>query len=85
MNVAVFGLGYVGLVSSVCFADLGHTVAGIDVNADKVASLNEGRSPIVEKGLDELIRDNVAGGRLRATTSTTDERTFSEPACTGVV
>jgi len=42
----------------------------VDVNPDKVASLNEGRSPIVEKGLDELIRDNAANGRLRATTDT---------------
>jgi GDP-mannose 6-dehydrogenase len=72
MNVSVFGLGYVGSVSAACFAEDGHTVVGVDVNADKVASLNEGRSPIVEKGLDELIRDNTANGRLRATTSTAD-------------
>jgi GDP-mannose 6-dehydrogenase len=72
MNVSVFGLGYVGSVSAASFAADGHTVVGVDVNADKVASLNEGRSPIVEKGLDELIRDNAANGRLRATTSTAD-------------
>ena len=70
MNVSVFGLGYVGSVSAASFAADGHTVVGVDVNADKVASLNEGRSPIVEKGLDELIRDNAAKGSLRATTST---------------
>jgi GDP-mannose 6-dehydrogenase len=70
MNVSVFGLGYVGSVSAASFAADGHTVIGVDVNPDKVASLNEGRSPIVEKGLDELIRDNAANGRLRATTST---------------
>jgi GDP-mannose 6-dehydrogenase len=70
MNVSVFGLGYVGSVSAASFAADGHTVVGVDVNPDKVASLNEGRSPIVEKGLDELIRDNTANGRLRATTST---------------
>jgi GDP-mannose 6-dehydrogenase len=70
MNVSVFGLGYVGSVSAASFAADGHTVVGVDVNPDKVASLNEGRSPIVEKGLDELIRDNAANGRLRATTST---------------
>src|SRR5687768_14098914 len=70
MNVSVFGLGYVGSVSAASFAADGHTVVGVDVNADKVASLNEGRSPIVEKGLDELIRDNTASDRLRATTST---------------
>jgi GDP-mannose 6-dehydrogenase len=72
MNVSVFGLGYVGSVSAACFAEDGHTVVGVDVNAGKVASLNEGRSPIVEKGLEELIRDNTANGRLRATTSTAD-------------
>ena len=70
MNVSIFGLGYVGSVSAASFAADGHTVVGVDVNPDKVASLNEGRSPIVEKGLDELIRDNAANGRLRATTST---------------
>src|SRR5688572_25621612 len=70
MNVSVFGLGYVGSVSAASFAADGHTVVGVDVNPDKVASLNEGRSPIVEKGLDELIRDNAANGRLRATTDT---------------
>jgi GDP-mannose 6-dehydrogenase len=70
MNVSVFGLGYVGSVSAASFAADGHTVVGVDVNRDKVASLNEGRSPIVEKGLDELIRENAANGRLRATTDT---------------
>jgi GDP-mannose 6-dehydrogenase len=72
MNVSVFGLGYVGSVSAASFAADGHTVVGVDVNPDKVASLNEGRSPIVEKGLDELIRDNAANGRLRATASTAE-------------
>jgi GDP-mannose 6-dehydrogenase len=70
MNVSVFGLGYVGSVSADSFAGDGHTVTGVDVNPEKVASLNEGRSPIVEKGLDDLIRENTAAGRLRATTST---------------
>ena len=68
MNIAVFGLGYVGSVSGAAFADEGHTVVGVDVNADKVARLNAGLSPIVELGLDELIGRTVATGRLRATT-----------------
>ena len=72
MRVSVFGLGYVGSVSAACFAEDGHEVVGVDVAPAKVQSLNEGRSPIVEKGLDELIRDNTANGRLRATTSTTE-------------
>src|SRR3954462_4936077 len=70
MKVSVFGLGYVGSVSAAAFAADGHTVVGVDVNSDKVASLNEGRSPIVEKGLDDLIQAAVANGSLRATTST---------------
>jgi GDP-mannose 6-dehydrogenase len=72
MNVSVFGLGYVGSVSAACFAEDGHTVVGVDVNPGKIGSLNAGRSPIVEKGLDDLIRDNVANGRLRATTNTAE-------------
>lgn len=72
MQVSVFGLGYVGSVSAASFAADGHTVVGVDVNAAKVQSLNEGRSPIVEKGLDDLIRENTANGRLRATTSTAE-------------
>src|SRR5687768_11145049 len=85
MNVSVFGLGYVGSVSAASFAADGHTVVGVDVNSDKVASLNEGRSPIVEKGLDELIRDNTANGRLRATTSTAEaiEATDLSLICVG--
>src|SRR6188472_764115 len=70
MRVSVLGLRYVGSVSAACFAEDGHEVVGVDVVPAKVESLNEGRSPIVEKGLDELIRDNATNGRLRATTST---------------
>src|SRR5512134_1262721 len=85
MNVSVFGLGYVGSVSAASFAGDGHGVVGVDVNPGKVASLNEGRSPIVEKGLDELIADNVAAGRLRATTSTAEavEATDLSLICVG--
>ena len=79
MNVSVFGLGYVGSVSAASFAADGHTVVGVDVNPDKVASVNEGRSPIVEKGLDELIHDNAANGpcgRRRA-----PRRPSTRPTC----
>jgi GDP-mannose 6-dehydrogenase len=70
MKVSVFGLGYVGSVSAASFAADGHTVVGVDVNPDKVASLNEGRSPIVEKGLEDLIQSGAGNGSLRATAST---------------
>ena len=72
MRVSVFGLGYVGSVSAACFAEDGHEVVGVDVAPAKVTALNEKRSPIVEKGLDDLIQRNTANGRLRATTSTPD-------------
>jgi GDP-mannose 6-dehydrogenase len=78
MRVSVFGLGYVGSVSAASFASDGHEVVGVDVNPGKVASLNEGRSPIVEPGLDDLIRDTTANGRLRATTSTAEAVTSSQ-------
>jgi GDP-mannose 6-dehydrogenase len=72
MKVSVFGLGYVGCVSAANFAADGHHVVGVDVNEQKVAAVNGGRSPIVEPGLDELLRDGVDNGRLRATRSTPD-------------
>src|SRR3990170_1731760 len=85
MRVSVFGLGYVGSVSAASFAADGHTVIGVDVNPDKVASLNEGRSPIVEKGLDELIRTAAANGSLRATADTVEavNRTDLSLLCVG--
>jgi GDP-mannose 6-dehydrogenase len=72
MNVSVFGLGYVGCVTAACLARNGHTVVGLDVNGDKVAMINEGRAPIVEPGLGELIQEVVAAKRLRATTDLAD-------------
>jgi GDP-mannose 6-dehydrogenase len=67
-RISIFGLGYVGAVSAACLAQKGHTIVGVDVNADKVGFLNEGRSPIVEKGLGELIAGMSGDGRLSATT-----------------
>ncbi|MDO9318379.1 MAG: nucleotide sugar dehydrogenase [Gammaproteobacteria bacterium] len=71
-TISIFGLGYVGCVSAACFANAGFKVIGVDVNADKVNLLNEGKSPIVEPGLDELLAEMVANGRLRATQSCED-------------
>lgn len=67
MKISVMGLGYVGTVSAVCFARCGHTVTGVDSNPVKVGLINEGASPIIESGIDELLRDAVSGGRLKAT------------------
>jgi GDP-mannose 6-dehydrogenase len=78
MKVSVFGLGYVGSVSAASFAADGHEVVGVDVNADKVAAVTAGRSPIVEPGLDDLLARGVAEGRVRATTETADAVQASE-------
>ena len=85
MNVSVFGLGYVGCVTAACLARDGHQVIGVDVSADKVAMINEGRSPIVEPGLEPLVQRMVREGRLSATTSSTDAVAESDLAliCVG--
>ncbi len=70
MKLSIFGLGYVGCVSAACFAREGHEVTGVDVNPTKVEIINGGKSPIVEAGINELIGEVVAEGRLRATTDT---------------
>lgn len=66
MKIAVFGLGYVGVVSAACLVRDGHEVLGVDPNAVKVSFLRQGKSPIVEPGLDELIAAATAGGQLAA-------------------
>src|SRR6185295_4882694 len=78
MRVSVFGLGYVGCVSAASFAGDGHHVVGVDVNADKVAAINQGRSPIVEPGLDDLLSRQASEGRLRATTDAAEAVRDSE-------
>lgn len=67
MRIAVFGLGYVGCVTGACLARMGHDVCGLDISAEKVRMINEGKSPIMEKGLEPLVRQMVRRGRLRAT------------------
>ena len=67
MRISVFGIGYVGVVSCGCLAELGHDVIGVDVSASKIAMLASGRSPIVEEAIDTLIAGAVQQGRLTAT------------------
>src|SRR5689334_20896381 len=68
MKITILGLGYVGAVSAGCLAHEGHEVIGVDPQQAKVDLINEGRSPIVEKDLAEMIEKQVLEGRLRATT-----------------
>src|SRR5262245_26697036 len=72
MQVNVFGLGYVGCVTAACLARAGHDVVGVDVNAEKVAMVNEARSPVVEPGLGELLAEVVPSGQLHATMSSVE-------------
>jgi GDP-mannose 6-dehydrogenase len=67
MRISVFGIGYVGVVSCGCLAELGHEVVGVDISPDKVAMLGAGRSPIVEEAIDTLIAGAVQQGRVTAT------------------
>src|SRR6185295_6024893 len=67
MNVSIFGLGYVGCVSAACLARDGHKVIGVDINPIKVEIINEGLSPIVEPGIEDLIAAAVKNGNLSAT------------------
>ncbi|OJA06012.1 UDP-glucose/GDP-mannose dehydrogenase family protein [Halomonas sp. QHL1] len=68
MNVTVFGTGYVGLVQGAILADVGHHVICVDVDAERVERLNQGNIPIYEPGLESLVRENYAAGRLEFTT-----------------
>src|SRR5687767_7166667 len=67
MRVSVFGLGYVGAVSCGCLAKDGFDVVGVDVNPAKVQLINDGKSPIVEEQIGDLIATAVASGKLKAT------------------
>ncbi|HYE27007.1 MAG TPA: UDP-glucose/GDP-mannose dehydrogenase family protein [Allosphingosinicella sp.] len=68
MRIAMIGTGYVGLVSGACFSDFGHDVVCVDKDEAKIEALRQGKIPIFEPGLDELVERNVRGGRLAFST-----------------
>jgi UDPglucose 6-dehydrogenase len=72
MKLTIIGTGYVGLVTGTCFAEVGHQVICVDNDAGKVKTLQEGRIPIYEPGLEGLIKKNTDSGRLSFTTSTSE-------------
>jgi UDPglucose 6-dehydrogenase len=85
MHVAIFGTGYVGLVTGTCFAEMGNHVACVDVDPSKIERLNRGELPIYEPGLHELLEDNVKGHRLRFSTVAAEALRDAEAAfiCVG--
>jgi GDP-mannose 6-dehydrogenase len=69
MKISVFGMGYVGCVTAAALSRGDNRVIGVDVNQQKVSAINKGEAPVLEKGLSELVAENVRAGRLQATTS----------------
>lgn len=68
MRISIFGLGYVGAVCAGCLTARGHDVVGVDVSQVKIDLINNGKSPIVEPGLEELLASAVSKGKLSGTT-----------------
>ncbi len=66
MRISIFGTGYVGCVTAGCLAEMGHQIIAVEPNTTKVNMVNLGRSPIIEKGMEQLIGTAVSSGRLRA-------------------
>ena len=78
MNISIFGLGYVGTVSAGCLAKNDHKVIGVDPNQTKVDLINQGKSPVIEKDIGDIIKEAVIKNKLRATVDVKDAVSCSE-------
>lgn len=78
MRLTVIGTGYVGVVHAACMADIGHEVLGVDVDAERITALADGRPPFFEPGLSRMLRQTVEAGRLRFTTSPAEAARFAD-------
>lgn len=78
MKITIFGTGYVGLVTGACLAEVGHNVLCVDVDESKIERLKQGILPIFEPGLETIVRDNCAQGRLKFTTHAAEAVEFGE-------
>jgi len=78
LRLTVIGTGYLGATHAACMAELGFEVLGMDVDADKIATLSAGRAPFFEPGIDDLLKQNTDAGRLRFTTSYDDAAAFGD-------
>src|SRR5512142_2634167 len=72
MKISIFGLGYVGAVSLACLARDGHTVIGVDVDPAKLELIGSGKTPVVEEGIVDLVREAVGSGRVHVTSNVGD-------------
>ncbi|MGE5097338.1 MAG: UDP-glucose dehydrogenase family protein, partial [Betaproteobacteria bacterium] len=77
MKVSIIGTGYVGLVTGACLADMGNHVMCLDVDERKIARLRQGEIPIHEPGLDTIVRNNMAAGRLAFTTQAKEAANYA--------
>ncbi|UGQ59051.1 UDP-glucose/GDP-mannose dehydrogenase family protein [Rhodococcus pyridinivorans] len=83
-RIAVFGTGYLGATHAACMAELGHEVIGVDVDESKLAKLESGEVPFYEPGLDEVLKRNIANGRLRFSSSYEEAAEFADVYFIGV-
>ncbi|ARF57644.1 UDP-glucose dehydrogenase family protein [Streptomyces gilvosporeus] len=84
MKMTVIGCGYLGATHAACMAELGHEVLGMDLDIDKVHTLNSGKAPIFERGLDDLLAKHTATGRLKFTASYAEAAEFADLHFVGV-